>query len=507
MPYLSGMKNLVPVCLLILFFLACHSTPEPTRSGAELAKIYCSSCHQFPDPGLLDKKSWEQHMLPRMGYMLGIYPKPEFRATLIENGPGGARVEAANIYPKSPTLDLDQWKAIQAYYLAEAPEQLKLPKPLPITKDLRRFIARIPDTRLSPPSTTLVKFNADGSLYLGDAHTKSLLHFSPDLDLLKMGKVREGAVHVHEQAGNLWITNMGSFSPTDAATGEVVVFPAQGPPAVAIKDLQRPVHTSYGDLDQDRQEDLVIAEFGKWTGRISWWRRGVDGRFAATTISNRSGAIKTYLRDMNDDGRMDVIALFGQGNEGIYWFENRSNGTFVQHLLLQFPASYGSSNFRLLDANNDGAFDILYTAGDNADFGPILKPYHGIRLFLNNGQNAFTEAWFVPLAGAYDAYPADFDHDGDLDLAAISFFPDFQHQPEAGFVYLENQGDFHFTYQTFPQVEVGRWIVMDAGDPDQDGDLDLVLGSLAFEVIPKGDWIERWVQGGIPMVFLENQTD
>ncbi len=36
----------------------------------------------------------------------------------------------------------------------------------------------------------------------------------------------------------------------------------------------------------------------------------------------------------------------------------------------------------------------------------------------------------------------DFDGDGDLDLAVIAFFADYPKQPEEGFVYLENTGNF-----------------------------------------------------------------
>ncbi|MFT5237636.1 MAG: hypothetical protein ACI9M9_001236 [Flavobacteriaceae bacterium] len=50
----------------------------------------------------------------------------------------------------------------------------------------------------------------------------------------------------------------------------------------------------------------------------------------------------------------------------------------------------------------------------------------------------------------------------------------------------------------------GRWIVMDASDYDKDGDIDLVLGSLAFEVVPKLGFVEKWMEDGIPFIVLEN---
>ena len=50
---------------------------------------------------------------------------------------------------------------------------------------------------------------------------------------------------------------------------------------------------------------------------------------------------------------------------------------------------YGSSYLELADMNNDGHLDILYTNGDNADYSYVLKKYHGLRIFINDGKNQF----------------------------------------------------------------------------------------------------------------------
>ncbi|MCB0564242.1 MAG: VCBS repeat-containing protein [Phaeodactylibacter sp.] len=53
------------------------------------------------------------------------------------------------------------------------------------------------------------------------------------------------------------------------------------------------------------------------------------------------------------------------------------------------------------DLNQDGREDILYVNGDNADYSIVDKPYHGVRLFLNNGNNEFSEKYFHPMPGAF----------------------------------------------------------------------------------------------------------
>jgi hypothetical protein len=46
---------------------------------------------------------------------------------------------------------------------------------------------------------------------------------------------------------------------------------------------------------------------------------------------------------------------------------------------------------------------------------------------------------------------------------------------------------------------------MDVADYDTDGDLDIIIGALAFEVIPANTgMVDKWVKNGIPFVVLEN---
>ncbi len=301
---------------------------------------------------------------------------------------------------------------------------------------------------------------------------------------------------------------MGSFSPTDAPTGFLLYLPKKegAAPVVLIDQLQRPVHTSFADFDENGLDDFVICEFAKWTGNLSWWQNKGKGRFERRLLTEQTGAIKTAVRDFNEDGRTDILALFGQGNEGFFVYLNQGNGQFQERQILQFPASYGSSYFELTDFNGDGNEDIIYTNGDNADYPPILKPYHGIRVFLNEGNLHFKESLFIPLPGAYAAMPRDYDKDGDLDFAAISFFPDFEETPAKSFAYFENTGNLTFKAYTFPEVNNGRWLVMDAGDMDQDGDTDLILGALTFETVPDVGLVDRWTSLGLPFVILRNQT-
>jgi len=147
------------------------------------------------------------------------------------------------------------------------------------------------------------------------------------------------------------------------------------------------------------------------------------------------------------------------------------------------------------------------TNGDSGDYVSTTKNFHGIRLYLNDRHGGFEEAWFYPLNGAYKAVAADFDGDGDLDIAAISFYPDYLHSPEESFVYLENKGGLKFEASTIPEHAWGRWLTMDVGDLDGDGRPDLVLGSFANgpPSIPiPAKLRESWRTNGVFALILEN---
>ncbi len=501
-----------------LFFawllFSCQSATEITETdnidtlsvGYTLSQQYCNNCHQHPEPDLLPKSTWQDYVLPRMGYRLGIYEHDSIRQSLLEAGLGGVRVDQAGIYPTQPIINQDQWQAIQDYYLDQAPDSLSFTK-TEVSVGLANFQVQIPSYRLSPPSTTMVKIHRQ-QLLVGDANSKSLYQFDADLHLKRVARTGEGAVHTEISTEQFLITVMGLFSPTDNPQGKVMTLPRTdaGVPFVLLDSLQRPVQTTVADLDKNGLPDLITCEFGKWLGGLFYYQQQPDGRFRKIALRQQPGAIAAYVRDINQDDKPDVLALFGQGDEEIFAYINQGEGKFQEKTILRFPPSYGSSSMLLMDVDEDGDEDIVYTAGDNADYPPVLKPYHGIYFFTNDGNYQFEQSWFYPLPGAYRALPADYDQDGDLDVAAISFFPGYQSAPEAGFVYLQNQGNMNFTAHTFAESTYGRWLVADTGDLDGDGDLDIVLGSLAFEVVPPNGLLDEWVERGIPFVVLENQV-
>ena len=200
-----------------------------------------------------------------------------------------------------------------------------------------------------------------------------------------------------------------------------------------------------------------------------------------------------------------MLVLFAQADERMEAYLQQANGSFERKVLLRFPPSNGSSSFSLADLDGDGKEDILYTAGDNADFPAVNKAAHGVYVFRQQESMVYKQTAFYPLPGAYGVRVFDADGDGDQDLACTAFFPAWQHNPDLGFVWMENTKT-GMRYHYFPTLHIlGRWMVMDAGDADGDGDTDLMLGAFTMETSPSKGLAKQWANQGVPFVLLRNR--
>lgn len=480
------------------------------RKGKVLAEKYCQSCHLLPDPSLLDAKTWEMGVLPAMGPRLGIFHYG------IENYPSYVNDSKLdpNYYPKKPLLSFEDWQNIIDYYTSVSPDSLpKQDRKQAIQMDLTVFSAMKSEYTYTSPGVSYVKINSDDSLHplvIGDVLKKDIYFFNRQLKISDSIGTRGPIVDINFSKNEILACNIGILNPNNEKAGKAELLSLSASQKlkndnnVLFDSLRRPVQITPADLNNDGKTDYLVCEFGNLMGALSWMENSGDGKFKRHVLRNVPGAIKAYINDYNHDGNPDVWALFAQGEEGIFLFTNKGNGNFESKEVLRFPSVYGSSYFEMDDFNKDGYPDIVYTCGDNADFSIILKPYHGVYVFLNDGKNNFTQKYFYPINGCYKAIARDFDGDGDMDIATISFFADYKNQPEEGFVYLEQKGDFNFIPHSLPEAESGHWLTMDAGDFDGDGKIDLVLGN--FSVRPSATHSEfDWKKGPV-FLLLKNQS-
>ncbi|PQA59468.1 FG-GAP repeat domain-containing protein [Siphonobacter curvatus] len=489
------LKSLLLVGVVVVLFSQATFSPknqsllsDSLLTGEQLAHRYCQGCHLFPDPSLLDKQTWEKGVLPYMGRRLGIRSSAidPYRGLFAEEK---QKVMAAGLYPRKPLLSKADWQKIVSYYRTQAPEKLAPPRtvtnPYPSLPNFSVRAISFQDDHT--PQTTLLTYDTlSHQLFVGDRQ-KKLWVLDSEFKLQHEHHLDSPPSALRVQAnGELQVLTMGSLMPSDLNLGNLLCIDSGGAIRLQLHSLPRPVHFTECDLNQDGKKDVIVCGFGHQLGQLAWYESYQESNPVVHILKALPGARKAVVEDFNRDGRPDIVVLMEQAQEGVYLFTNEGQGEFREQALLQFPPVYGLSSMEVLDFNGDGYLDLLVSNGDNWDYTNILKNYHGIRLYLNDGENHFKEAWFYPLYGANQVVAADFDQDGDLDLAAISFFPDMIQHPEQGFMYFNNLGNLNFEAHTVPEAAKGKWLTMEVADYDQDGDLDLILGSYLYSLMDLG---------------------
>ncbi len=472
------MTKIIAIGLVLSILIACNTSQESEEQ--KLAQSYCGGCHLMPTPDLLDKKTWKESVLPKMALRLGVVQQnigfyQDFSTEEI------VAFTQANVFPETPIVTPEQWESIVNYYVKNAPD--KLPdssRKTLISPTLSRFLPKA-NTPQVEPFVSLLKYDSLSKKLFVGSRRGMVTVFDQQFKRIDSLKVSSPPSDLRAYPdGSLDVLLMGIMDPNDHNRGtlEKARKSADGKTwalTPVLQKLRRPVNQSFMDVDGDGLEDIVMCEYGNNVGQLSWFKQQQDHTYQVFKFDPAPGARLVQPYDFNRDGKLDFFVMMAQGDEQVSVIYNRGGGKYEKQLLLRFPPVYGSSYADLADVNGDGWVDIVYTNGDNADYSMILKPYHGVRIFLNDGKNQFQEKWFFPLHGASKALADDFDNDGDIDIAAISYFPS---NPQEGFVYFENQGELKFAAKTFPKPRQDKWMLLEKADYDQDGDKDLLLGYL-----------------------------
>jgi len=498
---------------LFLLFISCKQSSDIVKAEVQYA-TYCGSCHLPPDPAHMTKSIWKNKILPDMASRLGY----EF---LAPDSPG-FNFHDRNVYEytvKNKTvakIDSVTWNLMYNYIMALAPDTILLDT-LRATRDLElarfEFFPISLGENQSASMVSSVQFDSESNRFvIGDAFSQSIYNWPFALDsTVKVDKetlyFASPLTSVTNESGTRLIAESGYLFPNNKPLGTLYEITESFVDTV-MSNLFRPVFIKPTDLNDDGINEILVCEFGNRSGQLSMLIKS-DFGYQKSSLLSVPGTTKLEIADINVDGLDDIIVLASQGNEGVYILYNEGDLKFRADQVIQLQPEYGSSWFQLIDYNKDGHLDMLLTNGDNGDFSVFAKPYHGVRLFINNGLNQFSEEWFYPIYGATRVLAEDYDLDGDLDFAVMSFFPDYTSSPEEGFVYLENNdpNQYEFVAYTFQQSLSGRWMVMDHGDFDQDGDVDIMLGSYTLPVNKKYKSImEGWKTSGVNLQLLMNNT-
>jgi len=300
--------------------------------------------------------------------------------------------------------------------------------------------------------------------------------------------VRTQVVDFDQDGSNdLLVADIGILPPSDDLAGSVVLLRRDAEGNFSNETLHsgigRVACAEAADLDGDGDLDIVVCEFGNLNGSVLWLEQEENGSFSPHEIDARPGAIHAFPFDADDDGDLDLAVSLSQLSEEVNLYRNDGEGNFTLETLMKSDNTwFGMSGLEVYDLDGDGDDDIIYTNGDTLDMDLPEEQYphdvHGAAWLENDGTGQFTQHELARVWGAYTAKPFDADGDGDIDLVigTLQFDLVYPGVHQIDLVLLENVGDLTFVRHDLRNSQ-RYMITFDVGDIDGDGEADLVGGS------------------------------
>ena len=230
-----------------------------------------------------------------------------------------------------------------------------------------------------------------------------------------------------------------------------------------------------GDLDGDNREDLVIGATNELPTTVFLRKNHGFDMAAFEGLTGRKKCMESDLviLDIDGDGDNDVIALAGgYANENtedyIHYLYENMGGTFkkIPLPLPPFPASV----VKPFDFDHDGDIDLFVGARVKREMFPLAT--NSYVLINTNGKFSTDPAFTFDLGMVTDAVWSDYDGDGWEDLLITREWNSL--------AVIKNTEGKELRIETIPVIEKnhGIWYALAAGDFDQDGDDDYIVGNL-----------------------------
>ena len=219
-----------------------------------------------------------------------------------------------------------------------------------------------------------------------------------------------------------------------------------------------PTDITTSDLVNNGLTDLIVANGG--SGTIGVLFGNGDGTFQAEKeVAEISGVYAVVAGDFNNDGNPDIAAVQPLEKQGsnVWILLGNGDGTFRDPVAYQTGAE--SLKIAIGDFNNDRNLDLA-----TADYNEGVAG--GISILLGNGDGTFktAQAFGTPLA-PLSLVVADFNHDGNEDLAAGTF-------SNPGFSVLLGAGDGTFGKPILYGLQA-PFTSITSGDFNGDGSMDV----------------------------------
>lgn len=240
---------------------------------------------------------------------------------------------------------------------------------------------------------------------------------------------------------------------------------------------QIPFGSDLGDVDNDGDLDIVLAMASPNGGEPDRLLINTGGGlFQDQTTNNFQGAViinrsfSAHLCDIDDDGDLDLFVGTVQGDPARLWV-NQGRGVFVEEGGNRLArGSFSVAAIDCADADGDKDLDVLWGTGD-----PVGGGINQINRFLvNNNRGFYTDetAYRVSFEQGTNTLAIkylDVDGDKDLDVFACN-------DPGRAVLWVNNGKGF-FTDRTTEQLPFAVFGCrdFDFADYDGDGDLDMAI--------------------------------
>jgi len=404
------------------------SAPQATPAAVALADdpvhqrvvAFCGDCHAYPPPESFPQSAWHEEVT--QGY---VFYRASGRTDLVEP----PQVEVLQYYRQLAPPKLVVAAAEPAWIKPSTPHFLRQEVPAAQHSAPPAVSSLLAYSSTQQESLALVGTD----MRRGEIFRVTFARRQPTLE--RIASVPHPARAIPgdlDQDGqtDLLVADMGSFHPEDHPRGQALWLasdkPESQPERVFLQGVGRVTDMQPIRCQEKGPSSLVVAEFG-WltTGGIHLLHppESSQGLWKTTRIDPRHGTIHVATHDLDGDGRQDFVALISQEHEVVEAFLQRSPGQFTpQRLFSANDPAFGVSGIELVDFDRDGDVDVLLSCGDTLD-SYYLKSHHGVFLLENRGQFPFTPHRLLKLPGTMRAKAGDVDGDGDLDVVAAAYLP------------------------------------------------------------------------------------
>ena len=176
----------------------------------------------------------------------------------------------------------------------------------------------------------------------------------------------------------------------------------------ATGDLPR--HIAVGDFNGDEKPDLAVVNGGSANVSILLGN-GSGGFGAASNFPVGAGPNAIVIRDFNEDGNLD-LSVSTYDSEKLKILFGDGTGDFTAGG--SYPLGGNSFAIATGDFNHDGHSDLAVGVNN-------IYPNNHVAIFLGNGKGIFTQAPDVLVYDVVGLAIADFNLDGELDIAVATY--------------------------------------------------------------------------------------